>query len=65
MNAFVNGKPRALRDGASVDDLLHELRLEPLQVVIEHNGEPLAREKFCLTLQEGDRLEIAQMVGGG
>lgn len=66
MNVLANGKPRALRDGASVSDLLRELRLEALQVIIEHNGEPLERDSFSITpLREGDRLEIAQMVGGG
>ena len=66
MNIFTNGKRRALEAGASVGDLLRSLGLDPLQVVVEHNGEPLARESFSTAaLREGDRLEIAQMVGGG
>jgi sulfur carrier protein len=66
MLIVANGKKRAVRDGAMVSDLLQELKLEPLQVFIEHNGAPLEREDFGTTaLREGDKLEIAQMVGGG
>lgn len=61
-----NGKPKTAREGSTIDDLLHDLQLAPLQVVIEYNGEPLAREQFASTrVLAGDRIEIAQMVGGG
>jgi thiamine biosynthesis protein ThiS len=65
--AFVaNGKPRIAEGGASVGDLLRDLGLAPAAVVVEYNGEPLERDLYPVTLvREGDRIEIAQMVGGG
>ena len=66
MIVTANGKKRTVSDGASINDLLSELRLSAERVVVEHNGKPLRREFFSqTTLQSGDRLEIAQMVGGG
>jgi thiamine biosynthesis protein ThiS len=45
---------------------LYTLGLVPERVVVEHNGAALRRDRFGSTvLREGDRLEIAQMVGGG
>jgi len=61
-----NGKQCAAKDGSSVADFLRDLNLACAQVVVEYNGEPLERERFERTpLQPGDRIEIAQMVGGG
>ena len=66
MIVVANGKQREARDGATVTGLLEDLKLAPARVVVEHNGKPLGREAFDTTrLQAGDRLEIAQMVGGG
>lgn len=62
----VNGKPRALRTGATVSSLLTDANLDPIAVFVEYNDEPLERERFSTTeFKEGDRIEIAQMVGGG
>ena len=66
MIVTANGKKRTVSDGASINDLLSELRLSAERVVVEHNGKPLRRKFFSQTkLQSGDQLEIAQMVGGG
>ena len=63
---LVNGKSRSVRAGSTVSDLLGALDLAPAQVVVEYNGEPLDRTAFAATrMSEGDRIEIAQMVGGG
>lgn len=63
---FVNGKTRSLQVGATVADLLASLNLVVAQVVVEYNGQPLERESIAAThAREGDRIEIAQMVGGG
>jgi sulfur carrier protein len=61
-----NGKPRSVAAGSTVADLLAGAQLEPGLVFVEYNGEPLERELFASTpLRDGDRVEIAQMVGGG
>ena len=61
-----NGKERTAAPGATVADVLSSLDLRPSAVVVERNGEPLDRARFSQTpVCAGDRLEIAQMVGGG
>lgn len=66
MIVTANGKRKALDDGATIKDLLDCLKLAADHVVIEYNGKPMTRELFAQTkLKQGDRLEIAQMVGGG
>jgi len=66
VTAEINGRQRAFRSGMTIGDLLEDLGLRPLQVVVERNGEPLEREKFAQTVMaNGDRIEIAHMVGGG
>ena len=61
-----NGKAKTAETGTTVSDLLAAAALAPMLVVVEYNGEPLERERFDATLvRDGDRIEIAQMVGGG
>jgi thiamine biosynthesis protein ThiS len=63
---LANGRRTPAPEGATVSDLLAEFRLAESQVVVEFNGEPLERSRYRVTrLHEGDRIEIAQMVGGG
>jgi sulfur carrier protein len=66
VNIFANGKPRAVADGATIVDFLSALGWKPEWVVVEHNGEPLARDRFtAVRLNEGDRLEVVRAVAGG
>ena len=61
-----NGKPRDVRDGATIVDLLGELGWRPEWVVVEHNGEPLPRARLGeVRLRHGDRVEIVRAVAGG
>ena len=66
MRVVANGEPVELADGATVDDLLSELRLGGRWVLVERNGEPVARRELATTvLAEGDRLELVRAVAGG
>jgi len=63
----VNGELRAVRGGATVADLLHDLQLDPRQVIVEHNRE-IVRDRHRLAeraLAAGDVLEVVHFVGGG
>jgi len=63
---LANGKAKTAEPGTTVADLLAAAALGPMMVVVEYNGEPLERERFADTrVREGDRIEVAQMVGGG
>jgi len=66
LTVTVNGRPRQLRTGSSVADLLAELGLGHKWVLVELNGEPLARSGLeGVTLSPGDRVELVRAVAGG
>jgi thiamine biosynthesis protein ThiS len=66
LTVTVNGENRAAMPGATVTDLIRELRLESGRVAIERNLEILPRQKWTETkVEAGDRYEIVQFVGGG
>ncbi|MDQ6824829.1 MAG: sulfur carrier protein ThiS [Candidatus Eremiobacteraeota bacterium] len=66
MTIVANGKLQQVVEGMTVNDFLESLRLSPEQVVVEYNNEALLRSHFGSThLEQDDKLEIAQMVGGG
>jgi len=61
-----NGEEIEVPDGSTVDDLLHQLGLGARWVLVERNGEPVARSEVTTTvLQPGDRLELVRAVAGG
>jgi len=65
MNLIINGQPRESA-APTLSDLLAELGLDPSRVAVEYNHDALPREAFDTTLlNENDRLEIVQFVGGG
>ncbi len=62
----VNGKSQTCFPDLSVPELLTSIGLNPRLVAVEYNGEILHRQYWETTsLQEGDRLEIVTIVGGG
>jgi len=66
LQIVVNGEPRHVPEGATVEDLLRELTLPPGRVAIERNLEILPRPQWPGTrIQPSDRFEIVQFVGGG
>lgn len=66
MQIHVNGEARMAGEGATVADLLRELRVRPDRVAVELNLEVLDRRDFeGRSLNEGDRVEIIGFIGGG
>ncbi|MDQ6636362.1 MAG: sulfur carrier protein ThiS [Candidatus Dormibacteraeota bacterium] len=66
MNLRVNGKDVELPGPISLLDYIAGLGVDPQAVAVELNGEIVARESYTeRTLNQGDRLEIVRMVGGG
>jgi len=62
----LNGEPFELDGPLSVADLLARLSIDPRRVAVEHNFTILKRQLFQDTLiNEGDRVEIVNFVGGG
>jgi sulfur carrier protein len=62
----INGDRRQVEPGQTLALFLIGLRLEPRMVVVERNGEIVARDRLGTTpISEGDTLEIVQMMAGG
>ena len=62
----VNGKPVELERPTPLLDYLDGLGVNPRAVAVEHNGEIIERAAYeKVVLNDGDRVEIVRMVGGG
>ena len=65
MRIQVNGEPREVA-AATVLALVEELGLDVRKVAVERNLEIVPRSLHATTaLEEGDRVELVQFVGGG
>ncbi|NJR66109.1 MAG: thiamine biosynthesis protein ThiS [Leptolyngbyaceae cyanobacterium CRU_2_3] len=69
MTIQVNGEPYPCGNPdakTQLPQLLEQLGMNPRLVAVEYNGEILHRQFWESTvIQEGDRLEIVTIVGGG
>lgn len=62
----LNGEPREIPAGGTVQGLLEHLDLRPEMVVVERNGEILRRNRYPeVPVGDGDVLELVHFVGGG
>ena len=66
VSIVANGKPQSVRMSCSVAEFLSSCGWRPTQVVVELNGQVLARPDLTTTiLSNEDRLEIIVPVAGG
>jgi sulfur carrier protein len=66
INLLVNGEPQICKPGTNLPQMLTQLGLNLQLVAVEYNGEILHRQYWEKTeIQEGDKLEIVTIVGGG
>ncbi|MEO8104365.1 MAG: sulfur carrier protein ThiS [Betaproteobacteria bacterium] len=62
----INGKPRNVPPGSSVENLIATLQLEGKRFAIELNGEIVPKSRHAATtFNDGDKLEVVIAVGGG
>ncbi|MDF5717281.1 MAG: sulfur carrier protein ThiS [Rhizonema sp. NSF051] len=62
----VNGETQSCSSQTPLPDLLQQLGFHPRLVAVEYNGEILHRQFWNDTkVQQGDRLEVVTIVGGG
>lgn len=65
MELQVNGE-RMVVASCSVLDLLRQLEIDPRRVAVEVNLEIVPKQAYGeMPLNDGDRVEIVQFVGGG
>ncbi len=66
MTVQVNGETHSLTAAVKLPEFLTQINLNPRLIAVEYNGEILHRQYWADTqLQDGDRLEIVTIVGGG
>ena len=62
----VNGEPCRLPAGSTVRQLLDRLQAPATGVAVERNRQLVKKTEHASTLlQDGDRLEVVTLVGGG
>ncbi len=66
MQIILNGVSRTVTHGMTLQALVETLDGDPRGIAIERNMEIVPKSEHSLVmLEEGDRLEIVQFVGGG
>jgi len=61
-----NGKTFSLAELTTVEAFLNQLNISSRWVVVELNGEPLAKDQFDkTTLKHEDKLEVVTPIAGG
>jgi thiamine biosynthesis protein ThiS len=66
MKVVINGNLREVGSVRTIADLLDTLRISASAVLIEQNGDVIARHDFQeAVMNDGDAIEIVQMVAGG
>ncbi|MBW4448404.1 MAG: thiamine biosynthesis protein ThiS [Hassallia sp. WJT32-NPBG1] len=62
----VNGETRTCSYQTPLPDILQQLGFNPRLIAVEYNGEILHRQFWSDTkIEQGDRLEVVTIVGGG
>ena len=62
----LNGEPHEVDGPLSIADLLTKLSIDPRRVAVEHNYVIIKRHLFAdVTVNDGDRIEVVNFVGGG
>jgi sulfur carrier protein len=66
LSLLVNGEPRVVSPGCTVEGLVRQLGLERRRIAIAVNRDVVPRSAFgTRELAPGDRIEILEAVGGG
>ncbi len=66
MRIFLNGEPMEVAAGTSVEALVLDMAGDPRGIAIERNLEIVPKAEHSATLlEDGDKLEVVQFVGGG
>ena len=66
MRVRLNGEEREFAAPLDVRGLLAVLGLDPARIAVERNLEIVPRSRYAdVRVEDGDRLEIVQFIGGG
>ncbi len=66
MEITLNGKPREVPDGITVQQLLEQLALQPARVAVQVNLDIIKRERYGeVRVKPGDTIEVLTFMAGG
>ena len=66
MEISLNGEPRQIEDGTTLQGLVSTLQLPDRALAIAVNRKVITRAKWPeVVLQPGDRVELVRAIGGG
>lgn len=66
MRLIVNGENFETSKAGTVEELLKEFRIEPVRVAVEVNMVVIKKSDYATyKLNDGDKVEIVNFVGGG
>jgi thiamine biosynthesis protein ThiS len=66
MRFTLNGEEFDTPDGATVSDILRQLKIEPSRVAVEVNMSIIRKSDYpAFQIKAGDKIEIVNFVGGG
>jgi sulfur carrier protein len=66
MKLLINGREREVPKGITVEDLIAMLDIKTSRLAFERNREVVPRTRYAVTaLEDGDKIEIVTLVGGG
>ena len=62
----INGEDRTIENAANVEELLGQLGIAATKVAVERNLEIVPKSEHASTvIEDGDKIEVVQFVGGG
>lgn len=66
MNITLNGELKTIEAGTGLLALMDSYQLNPEATAVQYNEEILERDAFAsININEGDRIELIRIVGGG
>jgi thiamine biosynthesis protein ThiS len=66
MKLIINGESMETGNVLTVQDLLNEMRIEPSRIAVEVNMSIIKKTEYTVfMLNDGDKVEIVNFVGGG
>lgn len=66
INITVNGQEVTLDESMTVEHMLDRVDVPPNYLAVEVNAEVVPREEYTThAIQDGDRVELVTLVGGG
>ena len=66
MNLVVNGEEKNFKKNSTLEEIIHELKIEEKVMAAAVNMEIVKKDEWNnFILKENDKLELLQFVGGG